>query len=654
MQSRERALTSQGMYKRTAMSTSLPSGGRIGAYRIERLLGRGGMSTVYLAEDTGLKRMVALKVLAPETADDERFRERFIRESQLAASLDDPNVLPVYDAGEHGGVLFIAMRYVEGTDLRTVIRDEGALDLARTERIIDQVATALDAAHAKGLIHRDVKPGNILLTRASDSRAEHAYLADFGLSKRTTSESSLTGTGVFAGTMRYAAPEQFEGRPLDVRTDVYSLGCVAFECLTGEPPFAADQDATLMYAHLMATPPTPTAIRPELPPGVDPVIAKALAKRPGDRYARAGDLAAALDTAIGRSAWPEAQPPRKTGIWLAIAAALLLGIAGVIVALTRGDGTPAGDRPSPTAQADALPPGSLAMIDPETGEPSRVLHDISALGAGVAGSAFRPILAIGEGAAWLYSLPRGFVAFLSHLDENTGQLVDRVPVRIIPGAGPALAVGSRTVWYSGEQPGETVSRINPATDDPLEPVQVNALVTDVVLTDDALWVGSSDGIVTAFDALTGKFREDVDVDGTPDALAYGSGSLWAIDTLANEVIRVDPKTRSVVARIPVAGNLKDIAAGDGGVWLLDDVSGTATPIDPATDSAGAPVRLGPDPSAIAVGFGAAWVTDAQDGDLYRIDPELQRATPIPFGTPLVTVAIDDAGRSVWVGTQPVD
>src|SRR5215510_8069188 len=532
------------------MQSSLAPGTEIGAYRVERLLGRGGMSTVYLAEQSGLKRMVALKVLSPETRDDERFRERFIRESELAASLDDPNVLPVYEAGEHEGLLYIAMRYVEGTDLKTLIREEGPLGLARAERIIDQVAKALDAAHAKGLIHRDVKPGNILLAPASESRGEHAYLADFGLSKQAATDSSLTGTGVFAGTMRYAAPEQFEGRRLDARTDIYSLGCVVFECLTGQPPFAGDQDATLMYAHIMEPPPRATAIRPELPAGVDPVIAKAMAKRSEDRYARAGDLAAGLDAAIERPARPEAEPARrKTGVWLAVAAALLLGLAGVIVALTSRDETPTGTTATPPVQADALPPRSLARIDPATGEPSTMATDLPGLRHGLP---VQPNLAIGEGGVWLLSAetvgsPRG--RFLQDVDPVSGEVRELVRIRPVLGAGVGLAVGSRTVWFSGAEELTRVSRINPATHDPLEPVEVSGTVNDILLVDDRLYVGSNEGTITVFDALTGEPLDEIRIGGTPDALAYGADSLWAMDALGNEVIRVDPKRGRVIGRI---------------------------------------------------------------------------------------------------------
>jgi serine/threonine protein kinase len=233
--------------------TELTSGTGVAGYRVERLLGRGGMGAVYLAEDTSLGRKVALKLLGPELAADERFRERFLRESKLAASLDHRGIVPIYQAGESDGTLFIAMRYVEGSDLRTVL-GEGALEPARAIATLEQVADALDAAHASGLVHRDVKPGNILL----DTRG-HAYLSDFGLTKQASSQSGLTQTGQLVGTLDYVAPEQIEGREVDGRADVYSLTCVLYECLTGTKPFARESEVATLWAHINE-PPRPPAM----------------------------------------------------------------------------------------------------------------------------------------------------------------------------------------------------------------------------------------------------------------------------------------------------------------------------------------------------------------------------------------------------------
>jgi len=265
------------------------------------------MSVVYLAEHDWLQRKVALKVLAPQLADDERFRERFVRESRLAASLDHPNVIPIYEAGASGGDLFIAMRFVEGSDLRTLLHEEGALEPARAIGILRQVASALDAAHEQGLVHRDVKPANVLLARPRSSEpVEHVYLSDFGLTKRSASDSAVTGTGQFVGTLDYAAPEQFKGETPDARTDVYSLGCVLFECLTGRPPFRSENDAGLMYAHLQQPPPPVTSERPDLPHEIDRVVGRAMAKSPDDRPRSAGELADGAARALGAEL-----PPRE-------------------------------------------------------------------------------------------------------------------------------------------------------------------------------------------------------------------------------------------------------------------------------------------------------------------------------------------------------
>ncbi len=225
-------------------------GNEVGGYTIEALLGRGGMGAVYLASHRRLKRRVALKVLVAELAADESFRERFIRESELAASLDHPNVVPIYDADEQEGILFIAMRYVEGSDLGAQLREGGPLPLARAFEIVRQVAGALDAAHDAALVHRDVKPANILIDRSG-----HVYLSDFGVAKRTTT-AGLTRAGSFVGSVDYASPEQLEARPVDARADVYSLGCVAYQCLAGEAPFARESEVATIKAHLLDPPPS--------------------------------------------------------------------------------------------------------------------------------------------------------------------------------------------------------------------------------------------------------------------------------------------------------------------------------------------------------------------------------------------------------------
>ena len=291
------------------MATDTRIGTELAGYRIESLLGRGGMSVVYLAEDTRLKRKTALKLLASDLAADEGFRQRFVSESELAASLDHPNVIPIFEAGEADGVLFIAMRYVKTTDLKALIRAKGrSLEPRRILSIMAQTASALDAASEQGLVHRDVKPGNILVAEGQGTGGtDHVYLSDFGLTKRQETPTGLTRTGQFVGTVDYVAPEQIEGKPIDGRTDQYALACVLYECLTGHAPYPKDAETAVLIAHLMEAPPRITAERPELPSGIDNVLAKAMAKVKEDRYPNCTSFVRAAAEALG------ALPPGASG-----------------------------------------------------------------------------------------------------------------------------------------------------------------------------------------------------------------------------------------------------------------------------------------------------------------------------------------------------
>ena len=288
-------------------------GTELAGYRIESLLGVGGMSVVYLAEDLRLRRRVALKLLAAGLAEDESFRDRFLRESELAASIDHPNIVPIYEAGATEDILFIAMRYVQGRDLNERLR-RGPLDPAEAIGIVAQVASALDAAHARGLVHRDVKPSNVLLdTGARPDGSDHVYLADFGLTKRVSGETGVGDDGHLLGTIDYVAPEQVAGEEIDGRADVYSLGCVLYECLVGQPPFGRDSDVAVVFAHLEADPPAPSAQRPELSPALDAVIARALAKKPEQRYSELPRARPGLARGRGRRGGQRARRRRLPG-----------------------------------------------------------------------------------------------------------------------------------------------------------------------------------------------------------------------------------------------------------------------------------------------------------------------------------------------------
>ena len=279
-------------------SGELAIGSQVSGYQIVEQIGRGGMAVVYRAFDTRLDRSVALKILTPELARDAPFRQRFLREMRAAAAVDHPHIVPVFDAGEADGNLYIAMRYVSAQDMRTLLDREHTLPAIRTAHIVTQVASALDEAHSHGLVHRDVKPGNMLLGRVAGSgQPDHVYLSDFGLSKQSLSQVSITSTGQFLGTLDYMAPEQIESGPVDGRADQYSLACTAYEMLAGEPPFRREQGLAVMWAQLSTPAPALTARRPDLPPAVDDVMARALAKSPDDRYRTCGDFAESLRAA---------------------------------------------------------------------------------------------------------------------------------------------------------------------------------------------------------------------------------------------------------------------------------------------------------------------------------------------------------------------
>ncbi|MEU1319732.1 serine/threonine-protein kinase [Streptomyces tibetensis] len=299
------------MTRETSLFAGRPSelvGQQIAGYRIEQEIGRGGMAVVYRARDLRLERTVALKLLAPELARNDTFRRRFTHESRAAAAIDHPHIVPVFEAGETDGVLYIAMRYVPGSDLRHVLDREGPMPPVTALRVAAQVASALDAAHDHGLVHRDVKPGNILVARGTDSdHPEHVYLTDFGLTKKSLSLTGFTTVGQFVGTLDYVAPEQISGKPVDARCDVYGFACVVFETLAGHPPFLRDDDMALLWAHQYDEPPPLTEGRPDLDPRVDPVLAQALAKSPDDRYPSCLAFVAALRAATTGG---EADAPR--------------------------------------------------------------------------------------------------------------------------------------------------------------------------------------------------------------------------------------------------------------------------------------------------------------------------------------------------------
>jgi serine/threonine-protein kinase len=368
------------------MDTDRVVGSQVAGYTIESVLGRGGMGVVYLARQRSPDRRLALKLITPAYADDDSFRQSFLREATAAAAIDHPHVLPVYDAGEVGGVLFIAMRLVDGEDLRAILRAPGPLDLERVVAIVGQVGDALDAAHARGLVHRDVKPGNILVAaKAEPDDPDFCYLTDFGVSGWTTSSAgTVTSTDHMVGSLNYAAPEQIEGKGVHASADRYSLGCVVYECLTGRAPFAGRSPAATLYAQLHEEPAPPSSLRPGLPSAVDVVVERTLRKAAEDRYSSCRGLTLDLRAALAGGSPTSARPadrsaPRSRPRSRWIAAAVLVGLlvvalAGIGLADRFGGGpavAPPSGSPAGSPEPERISEGVQVTTTSQTAPPSK-------------------------------------------------------------------------------------------------------------------------------------------------------------------------------------------------------------------------------------------------------------------------------------------
>ena len=413
----------------SGLLTGLAPGARVAGYRLEKLVGVGGMAAVYRARDERLGRVVALKLLA----GDDLVQRRFTREARAVAAVDHPHIIPVYDAGEAGGVLYIAMRFVAGDDLRVIVEREGGLRPHRTAAVISPVASALDAAHGAGLVHRDVKPANILVD-AAPGRPAHVYLSDFGLARGVMSVSGLTQAGQFLGTPDYSAPEQISGRDVDGRADQYALGCVAYALLTGSVPFRREVPMAVLYAHLSAPPPRVTAVRPDLSEAVDQVLARALAKEPDDRYDSCGDFADALREALSVQPYDPSRPVRPTTqTWWV------------------GSQRPPDRGPAPAGPPSAGPPPSrLAATAPLTVPPDPAPTQLAAGDSPLTPVAVPPRVPPAAAATWtaVVAADRGYYDSVQAAnDQDAGEIVfpDRFPEMRFRLSGTEVRIGRRSV-----------------------------------------------------------------------------------------------------------------------------------------------------------------------------------------------------------------
>jgi streptogramin lyase len=642
-------------------------------HRIQGLAGRGGMGVVYRAMDLDLDRTVALKVIAPALADDPDFRARFVAESKAAASIEHPHVIPVYYAGEREGVLFIVMRYVDGPDMRALVRAEGSLDPERAAQIVAQVGGALDAAHAHGLVHRDVKPANVLL-----GNDDHAYLTDFGLTKREASTGAgLSRQGGWVGTLGFVAPEQIRGERVDARTDVYALGCVLVHALTGGAPYVRDSDEATLWAHLNDPPPLD-----RVPQEFAGLVERALSKDPGERFPSAGDLGRAALAAAGRSAAPgpernvargaaapegtpqtaptaraslpahegetRVSPPdehvdeqpahgarRRRGALLAVLGVLVLGTAALAAGwIGGGDDGPRGK----TTPTKTTPPAQAFT-------PSKAGKRLSI--------ATRPnSITVTRGRVWALSSSDGKLVVL---DAKTGDVVRRMPTG---SGGSAVTYGLGSIWVLKGDTGSLLrfdrktGRRKGAAIGITVPGEAVSLVTGAGV----LWIavrkygdrdGSGESLVRIDPRLDPPAIESIEVPGGAQGVAYGEGSVWVTNMYGSSVTRVDPGNIRSTRRIPVGGKPNGVAVGEGAVWVAAGLDKALVRINPHTLRARR-APLGVEPTRVTVGGGSVWVTARFANRLFRINPRTRDVTE-EIATGVEPFALDVAeDDSVWL------
>ena len=644
------------------MSTSIDAwvGVELAGYRIDSLVGRGGMGVVYRAWDARLKRHVAVKLISPALSENGTFRERFLTESELAASLEHPNVIPVHGAGEvdvraaagtsaeitaqyefHGGYrpslrLYLVMRFVEGLDLKTLLARDGPLEPARAVAVCAQLASALDAAHSRGLVHRDVKPSNVLL-----DESEHVYLADFGLTRELAEQGPGAGDGHSVGTPAYVAPEQIRGDAAGGAADQYALGCVLYECLTGEPPFPRERELAVLFAHLEEEPPPASERNGALPPALDAVLARALAKDPAARFGSCAELVAATREAL---ALRDVVVVRDRGPLLLVLAGVLVVIAASIAAiLLARDG---GGNPE---LADAT--DSLVRIDPSEGEVTGRFK----VGPGA------NAVAVGAGYAWVTSVSDSLVWRIDPASGETKRIQEFLEPQgvVVASLQDSAQDPSRTVVVSNMRGIGTIDPGPGVASGPQEgPIGYAPLLAAGEL---GVWaagsgvVGKVAGAGYAWAQIAGRIHVQPPPRGDRQlssygGLAVGSDAIWLSGGLLEHALfRVDPRTRSV-RRIPLGAAAGALALGSDAVWVASPTADVVWRIDPASGRVTDAIEVGRAPVALAFGDRALWVALSVDGTAQRIDPSRREVvdTVEVGGVPSAIAVADD---SVWVASR---
>jgi serine/threonine protein kinase len=578
-------------------------GSEIAGHRLEAVAGRGGMGVVYRATQLRLKRQVALKLIASDLAADPSFRERFEHESEIAAQIEHPHVIPLYEAGEENGQLYITMRYVEGTDLRAMISREGALPPPVAADILAQVCGALDAAHERGLVHRDIKPANVLI--AGTREEPHAYLTDFGLTKQAATTGGMTKTGMFVGTLDYIAPEQLQGGPVDARADVYALGCMLYQMLTGRVPYPRDSEPAKIWAHMQEPPPSLREVAPHVPVAFDEVLSRAMAKTPEDRYPSAGDLAhaakaAAQDQQVGATA----ERSVATG-----PAAPVTAMAGAPATAYAAQQPTSGAQ---SAQAWSRQPSYPSAYGTQPGYAQQAPAKKSNL----------PMILLGAGTLVAAVLAFVLVSALAGgggdtANANAAGEVVGAPIKV--GKAPVdIAFGGGAVWTANRDD-KSVSRIDPATGR-VQRIEVGGAPGEVDFDNNALFVWNYSTAVTKVDPATNEVSDPIETGGNIFALAAGDGHIWVAHEDSDQVVRISQDTLQPVGDpIPVGDKPRGLAVGEGGVWASNFGDSTITKIESGTGEVfGDPIKLAFEPGGIGVVEGTVYV--GTGNGIVAIDP----------------------------------
>ncbi len=618
------------------------------------------MGVVFKATQLALGRPVALKAIAPELAADVDYRERFQRESQLAASIDHANVIPVYEAGELDGTLYLIMRWVEGTDLRTLLARAGRVSPARAIRLLRPVASALAAAHRRGLVHRDVKPANVMIARGDDENDDHTYLTDFGIARQADGD-SLTRTGIFVGTVDYSAPERIQGGKGDASSDIYSLGCVLFETLTGHAPYERPADVSKIYAHVYDPIPSARAEVDGVPERLDAIVARAMAKRPEDRFRSAGELTAALDQALQdletgeRTASVPQSGPEITNRPVPAAetkpaaaatqpAAAASQAAAVEIQMSAPPTAPAAPPSAPAAPVTALSAQPTAPAAPVTAptepgpvtaptepgpvtaptEPGPVTARADPPAAGPPTQPSRrraPMLLVA--AIVLVAAAGALVASLSGGGNDQSKA---------GATSTALSAAPITVQGSGLTKARTIDLGSPPG--------------SVSVGRDNVWISLPErGALVRVNLGTGLQRS-FPAAGSPTPIAAGSKALWVGEIATQSLSQFNGTSGAQVAVTPLPGTATALALdqGDSSAWVADS-SGVITHVGLGGSVVRTPAHADRVATSIAWGEGWLWAADGADNGLVRVSRGVSGATTaFSVGPGPVAVALD---QGVW-------